>query len=140
MNIKGQDIWCTTCSSVEHTKDNCQQEFNRWDVCFIRMKCFCDIFQEHGSHMMKDCPYNMKNGKSSWCAICEVKSHAMVDGHLHLKNRQNYGAVYQTNVVAQNNDNISRNNEQNEQSNQRYEFQRYEHQYDNRRGGFGGQG
>ena len=47
----------------------------------------------------------MKNGKASWCAIYEVKSHAMADYHLNLKNQQNYQAVYQTNVVAQKTDN-----------------------------------
>ena len=62
---------------------------------------------------MKDLPYNMKNGKASWCAICEVKSHATADCHLNLNNRQNYQAFYQTNVVAQNNDNNQRSNDQN---------------------------
>ena len=62
----------------------------------------------------------MKNGKASWCAICEVQNHATADYHLDLKNRQNYQAVYQTNAVTQNNDNVSRNNEQNEPNNQRY--------------------
>ena len=47
----------------------------------------------------------MKNGKASWCAICEVKSHATADCHLNLKNQQNYQVVYQINAVAQNNDN-----------------------------------
>ena len=75
---------------------------------------------------MKDCPYNMKNGKASWCAICEVKSHATVDYHLNLKNRENYQAVYQTNAVAHNNDNTSRNNEQNESNNKIYEGHQYE--------------
>ena len=84
---------------------------------------------------MKDCPYNMKNGKASWCAICEVKSHATVDCHLNSKNRQNYQAVYQTNAVARNNDNTQRSNDQNEPNNQRYE-----RQFDNFRGGYGGQG
>ena len=70
---------------------------------------------------MKYFPYNMKNDKASWCAICEVKIHAIGDYHLDLKNRQNYQVVYQTNAFAQNNDNASRNNEQNESNNQRYE-------------------
>ena len=73
----------------------------------------------------------MKNGKASWCAICEVKSHARTDFHLNLKNRQNYQAVYQINVVAQNNDNNQRSNAQNEQNNQRYEGCRYERRFDN---------
>ena len=65
----------------------------------------------------------MKNEKSHWCAICEVKIHATTDYHLNLKNQHNYHAVYQTNVVVQNNNaNILRNNkEENEQSNQIYE-------------------
>ena len=75
---------------------------------------------------MKECLYNMKNGKESWCTICEVKSHAAADCHLNLKNRQNYQVVYQTNAVAQNNDNIPRSNDQNEPHNQRYEGRRYE--------------
>ena len=54
---------------------------------------------------MKDFPYNMKNDKASWCAIYEVKSHATADCQLNLKNQQNYQAVYQMNVVAQNKDN-----------------------------------
>ena len=86
---------------------------------------------------MKDCPYNMKNGKTSWCAICEVKSHMTADCHLNLKNQQNYQAVYQTNNMAQNNDNVS--NEQNVPNNRQYEGRRYECRFDNRRGGFGGQ-
>ena len=61
----------------------------------------------------------MKNNKTSWCVICEVKSHATTDFHLNLKNRQNYQAIYQANVVAQNNDNAS--NEQNLPKNQQYE-------------------
>ena len=83
-----------------HTKDNCQQDISWKDVRFVQTKCFCDIFQEHGEHTMKDCPYNMKNGKASWCAICEVQNHATADYHLDLKNRQNYQAVYQMNAVA----------------------------------------
>ena len=87
---------------------------------------------------MKDFPYNMKNDKASWCAICEVKIHATADCHLNLKNRQNYQAVYQTNAVAQNNDNNSWSNSQNKQNNQRYEGRRYEHRFDNCQGGYGG--
>ena len=60
---------------------------------------------------MKDFLYNMKNDKASWCAICEVKSHATADFHLNLKNRQNYQVVHQTNVVAQNNDNNQQSND-----------------------------
>ena len=82
----------------------------------------------------------MKNGKASWCAICEVKSHATVNYHLNLKNRQNYQAVYQTNAVAQNNDNNEQSNAQNEQNNQRYEGHQYERRFDNCHGGYGGQG
>ena len=73
---------------------------------------------------MKDFPFNMKNGKASWCAICEVKIHATADYHLNLKNQQNYQEVYQTNVVAQNNDQW--NHAQNDQNNQRCEGHRYE--------------
>ena len=39
--------------------------------------------------------------------MCEVKSHTTTKFHLNMKNRQNYQAVYQTNVVAHNNDNVS---------------------------------
>ena len=46
----------------------------------------------------------MKNDKASWCAICETKNHNMANFHLNLKNRKNYHAVYQTNAVAQNNE------------------------------------
>ena len=109
-----------------NTDDNYWQDISRQDVRFVQKKCFCDIFQEHGEHTTKDCPYNMKNGKASWCAIYEVKSHATADCHLNLKNKKNYQAVYQTNVVAQNNDNNQRSNAQNEQNNQRYEGHRYE--------------
>ena len=70
--------------------------------------------------------------------ICEVKSHATANDHLNLKNRQNYHAIYQTNIIVQNNDNIPRNNEQNEPSYQFYEGMRYEHRYDNHHGGFAG--
>ena len=35
--------------------------------------------------MTKDCSFNMKNGKASWCAICETKNHAMTNCHLNLK-------------------------------------------------------
>ena len=80
----------------------------------------------------------MKNGKASLCAICEVKSHATANCHLNLKNRQNYQAVYQTNVVTQNND--QQNHAQNDQNNQRYKGHRYEHRFDNRHGGYGGRG
>ena len=86
MNLKVQDIWCTTCLTVGHTKDNCQQELNQQDVFFVQTKCFYEIFQEHGSHMTKNCPYNMKNGKSPWCTIYEVKVHATADCHLNIKN------------------------------------------------------
>ena len=61
----------------------------------------------------------MNNNKISWCVIYEVKSHATTDFHLNLKNQQNYQAVYQENVVAQNNDNASK--EQNLPNNQQYE-------------------
>ena len=105
LNLKNQDVWCTKCSMAGHTKDNCRQDISRQDVRFVQTKCFCSIFQEHGEHTMKDCLYNMKNDKAYWCAICEVKIHATTDYHLNLKKRQNYQAVYQTNVVTQNNDN-----------------------------------
>ena len=53
----------------------------------------------------------MKNQKSLWCAICEVKIHATSECHIKLKNRQNYHTVYQKNVVTQNNNaNNTRNN------------------------------
>ena len=42
--------------------------------------------------------------------------------------------------MAQNNDNVPRNNDQNELSNRQYEGCRYEHWFDNHRGGFGGRG
>ena len=124
LNLKIQDVWCTKCSTTGHSKDNYRQ-----DVRFVQIKCFCDIYQEHGEHKTKDCSFNMKNGKESWCAICEVKIHAMADCHLNLKNQQNSQAVYQTNTIAQNN--YQQNNAQNEQNNQRYEGRRYEHRFDN---------
>ena len=71
----------------------------------------------------------MKNGKASWCAICETKNHNIDDFHLNLKNRQNYQAVYQTNAVAQNNE--QQNNAQNDQNNQRYEGRQCERRFDN---------
>ena len=88
LNLKNQDVWCKKFSMTGHTKDNCRQDISRQDVQFVQKKCFCDICQEHGEHTTKDFPYNMKNGKASWCAICEVKSHATADCHLNLKNRQ----------------------------------------------------
>ena len=94
LKLKNQDVWCTKYSITGHTKDNCQQDISQQDVQFVQTKCFCDIFQEHGEHTMKYFPYNMKNGKESWCAICEVKIHAMANCHLNLKNRQNYQAIY----------------------------------------------
>ena len=86
MNLKNQDVWCTKCSTAGHTKDNCQQDINRQDVRFVQTKCLYDIYQEHGEHTTKYFPYNMKNGKASWCAIYEVRCHATVDCHLNLKN------------------------------------------------------
>ena len=94
LNLKGQDIWCTNCSMVGHTKDNCRQ-----DVYFVQKKLFCDIFQENGL-LTKYFLFNMNNGKASWCTICEVKIHTIADYHWNLKNRQSYHAVYQTNVVT----------------------------------------
>ena len=78
----------------------------------------------------------MKNGKASWCAIYETKSHNMADCQLNLKNRQNYQAVYQTNAVAQSNE----QNNTNDQNGQWYEGRWYERQHDNQRQGFGGRG
>ena len=78
----------------------------------------------------------MKNGKASWCAICETKNHNTANCHLNLKNRQNYQAVYHTNAFAQNNE--QQNNAQNDQNNKRYEGYRYEHRFDNQCGGYGG--
>ena len=98
----------------------------------MQTKFFCYIFQKHGDHSTKYCPFNMKNGKESWCAIYETKNHNMADYHMNLKNRQNYHVVYQTNVVAQSND---QNHAPNDQNNQRYE-----NWYDNRRGCYGGRG
>ena len=86
LNLKSQDIWCTKCSTVGHSKDNYRQDINRQDIRFVQTKCSCNIFQDHGDHTTKDCPFNMKNGKVSWCAICEVKSHATADCYLKLKN------------------------------------------------------
>ena len=71
LNLKNQDVWCTKCSMAGHNKYNCRQDISRQNVQFVQMKCFCNICQEHGEHTMKDCPYNMKNGKASWCAICD---------------------------------------------------------------------
>ena len=70
----------------------------------MQTKCFCDIYQEHGDHTTKDCPFNVKNDKASWCTIYETKNHATADCHINLKNQQNYHAVYQTNADAQNNE------------------------------------
>ena len=81
MNLKNQDVWCTKCSTVRHSKDKYRQ-----DVQFVQTKCFCDICQEHGEHITKDFPFNMKNRKASWCEIYELKSHATTDCHLNLKN------------------------------------------------------
>ena len=103
LNLKNQDIWCTKCSTTGHSKDNYRQEYSRQDVRFMQMKCFSDIFQEHGDHSTKYFPFNMNNGKASWCAICETKNHTTADCHLNLKNRQNYQVVYQTNAIVQNN-------------------------------------
>ena len=64
----------------------------------------------------------------------------MTNFHLKLKNRQNYQAVYQTNAFAQNNVINQGGNDQNEPNNQRYEGRRYEHRFDNRHEGYGGQG
>ena len=100
LNLKGQNIQCTKFYTVGHTKDNYRQDVRRQDIRFVQTKCFCDICQEPGDHTTKDFPYNMKNGKYSWFAIYEVKSHETADCHLNLKNRLNYQAVYQTNVVA----------------------------------------
>ena len=110
LTLKNQEIWCTKCSTAGHSKDNCRQEYSRQDVRFVQTKSFCDIFQEHGEHSTKDCPFNMMNEKASWCAICETKSHNTADCQLNLKNRQNYQAVYQTNVVPQNNEQNNTNN------------------------------
>ena len=82
------------------------------------MKYFCDIFQEHGDHSTKYCPFNMKNGKAYWCAIYKTNNHNTTECHLNLKNRQNYHAIYQPTVVAQNNE---KNNVPNDQKSQRYE-------------------
>ena len=79
----------------------------------------------------------MKNGKAYWCAIYETKNHNMADCHLNLMNQQNYHAVYQTNAVAQSNE---QNHAPNDKNNQRYEGQIYEHWYDNQHGGYGGRG
>ena len=123
---------------AEHSKDNCRQDISWQDVRFVQTKCFYDLCLEHGEHTTKYCPFNMKNGKASWCKICETKNHNTSDCHLNLKNRQNYQAVYQMNIVAQNNE--QRNNAQNDQNNQRYEGRRYEHRFKNRRGGYGSRG
>ena len=79
----------------------------------------------------------MKNGKASWCAICETKNHNTVDCHLNLKNRQNYHAVYQTNAVVQTNE---QKNLASDQNGQRYDGQKYERRYNNQRVGYGGRG
>ena len=87
LTLKNQEIWCTNCSTAGHSKDNCRQQYSRQDVRFVQTKVFCDIFQEHGDHYMKYCLFNMKNGKASWCAICETKIHNTADCQLNLKNR-----------------------------------------------------
>ena len=111
LTLKNQEIWCTKCSTAGHSKDNCRHEYSRQDIRFVQTKSFCDIFQEHEDNSMKDCPFNMKNGKASWCAICETKSHNMADCQLNLKNRQNYQAIYQMNAVAQNNEQNNTNSQ-----------------------------
>ena len=87
LNLEGQEIWCAKFSTADHTKDNCRQDISQQDVHFLQKKCFCDICQQHGDHATKDFQYHMMSGKDSWCAICEVKSHATTDFHLNLKNR-----------------------------------------------------
>ena len=110
LTLKNQEIRCTKCSTASHSKDNCRHEYSRQDVCFVQTKSFCDIFQEHGDHSTKYFLFNMKNGKASWCTICETKSHNTADYQLNLKNRQNYQAVYQMNAAAQNNEQNNTNN------------------------------
>ena len=29
LNLKNQDVWYTKCSTVKHTKDNCQQDISQ---------------------------------------------------------------------------------------------------------------
>ena len=79
LTLKNQEIRCTKCSTAGHSKDNCRHEYSRQDVCFVQTKAFCDICQEHGDHSTKECPFNMKNAKASWGAICETKSHNTAD-------------------------------------------------------------
>ena len=117
LTLKNQEIWCTNCSTAGHSKDNCRQQYSRQDVRFVQTKSFCDNCQENGDHSTKDCPFNMKNGKSSWCAICETKSHNTADCQLNLKNRQNYQLFYQTNAVAQNNEQSNTNNHNGQRAN-----------------------
>ena len=110
LSLKNQEIWCTKCSTAGHSKDNCWHEYCRQDVRFVQNKAFCDIFQEHGDHFTKECQFNMKKAKASWYAICETKSHNTADCQLNLKNWQNDQAVYQTNAVAQDNEQNNTNN------------------------------
>ena len=85
--------FCTSCGVGDHSLEYCPtilDKFNKKNnvnaLSCVQKNCFCDIFQEHGYHMTKDFPYNMKNDKDYWCAICEVKIHATTDYHLNLKN------------------------------------------------------
>lgn len=102
ISLKGADLWCTECMVDGHTKENCRCcEDQRQDVRAINAQAFYDICQESGNHSMKSCPFNMRNKKTKWCAICEESEHDTSECSLNLRNKPNY-QVYQAQSTNQN--------------------------------------
>lgn len=102
ISLKGADLWCIECMVEGRTKDDCRsREDRRQDVRAINVQGFCEICQELGNHSTNNCPYNMRNKKSKWCAICKENEHDTSEFSLNLRNKPNY-QVYQAQSTNQN--------------------------------------
>ena len=76
ISIRNVDIWCALYMIEGHTEYTCWHRDDRvQDVFIICTEYFCEICREITSHETKDFPFNLRNKKSKWCAICEENSH-----------------------------------------------------------------
>lgn len=87
LSLRNTNIWCTFYNVKGHTKDNCQHMEDRVQYVKVIQTYFYEIWQEFNPREIKDCPFDMKNIKFKWCAMCEENSHDTRNCALNVKNK-----------------------------------------------------
>lgn len=92
LSLHKYNIWCSNCWEEGHKKYTCKHQ----TIWIIQTNNLCEIVWEVASHLTKDYPYNLRNQKKYWWAICKESSHNTTNCELNSKN---YWSVYKTEVI-----------------------------------------